>query len=168
MGIPLAVSPSVRTPGLALLINLLATVASPGTAPLRACNVADNEGRNLRKNLGQVGGVYAKLGTKGEAAKAFQKLGLDPSKATGDIQKNLAAVLKVTGSDKDKLTRGGFDDSQASFLMEMAKNAKAAGGLEAALAAAGKSSETFAGVEAQAASRMQGAQAQMDQAMEKL
>ena len=40
MGIPLAVSPSVRTPGLALLINLLATVASPGTAPLRACILA--------------------------------------------------------------------------------------------------------------------------------
>jgi phage tail sheath gpL-like len=40
MGIPVAISPTVRTPGLALSINLLAGAASPGTAPLRACVIA--------------------------------------------------------------------------------------------------------------------------------
>ena len=135
---------------------------------LAVLNVADNEGKNLRKNLSQVGSVLAKIGTKGAAADTFGKLGMKRTDATGDMQKNLAAVLKFTGGDKDKLTKGGFSDEQTSFLMEMAKTANAAGGLQAALAAAGKSSMTFGGIEAQAADRMKGAQAQVDQAMEKM
>ncbi len=130
--------------------------------------VADKEGKNLRKNLSQVGGVLAKVGTKGAANDTFKKLGMTGVKATGDMQANLAAVLKFTGGDKDKLTKGGFSEEQTSFLMELDRSSKAAGGLQTALAAAGKSSMTFAGIEAQAASRMKGAQAQMDQAMEKL
>jgi phage tail sheath gpL-like len=37
MGFPLAVNPSVRSPGLALSVNLLASSSSPGTAALRGC-----------------------------------------------------------------------------------------------------------------------------------
>lgn len=40
MSFPLAVAPSVRSPGLALVVNLLAGAASPGTAPMRACLLA--------------------------------------------------------------------------------------------------------------------------------
>lgn len=40
MGIPLAVAPSVRSPGLALLVNLLAGPSSPGTADYKVCLVA--------------------------------------------------------------------------------------------------------------------------------
>src|SRR5687767_4013568 len=40
MGFPLAVSPSVRSPGLALSVNLLAGTSSPGTAALRALIIA--------------------------------------------------------------------------------------------------------------------------------
>lgn len=40
MSFPLAISPSVKQPGLALLVNLISGAASPGTTALRACLMA--------------------------------------------------------------------------------------------------------------------------------
>lgn len=40
MSFPVAIAPSVRSPGLALLVNLLATASNPGTAALRALVLA--------------------------------------------------------------------------------------------------------------------------------
>lgn len=40
MGLPLAVSPSVRTPGVSLVVNMKAGASSPGTAPKRALLIA--------------------------------------------------------------------------------------------------------------------------------
>ena len=81
MGIPLAVPPTVRTPGLALLVNLLAGVPSPGTAPLRACILAPKGSAGtitpdtqLVQGLGGEGNAatYLGAGTPGHlAAKAL-------------------------------------------------------------------------------------------------
>lgn len=81
MGIPLAVQPSVRTPGLALLINMLAAPVSPGTAPLRALILAPKGSQGtitpdsqLVQGLGGEGNAatYLGAGTPGHlAAKAL-------------------------------------------------------------------------------------------------
>lgn len=80
--IPLAVSPSVRTPGLALVVNLLAGVVSPGTAALRACILSPKgtvsgtitPGSQLIEGVGGEGNAatYLGAGTPGHlAAKAL-------------------------------------------------------------------------------------------------
>ncbi len=133
-------------------------------------NVADQSTGTLKKGISAVGGILETLGTTASRNKAMMQLGIDPSKAKGDIQQTIGEILKKTGGSKDKLAVA-FQGEQLKVLADLGKNyatvfsetkgdvkTKTAAALEAyqeALRKAGGSSTTFADLQKEAGAEMQ-------------
>ena len=146
-------------------------------------NVADDGGKNLRKNIGAVNSVLETLTTAGSRNKALMQLGLDPSQVKGDVTKQIGDILKKTGGSKDKLAVA-FQGEGLAFMVSLgqqyaktfnetsgsvkAKTDAAISAYETALANASKSQLTYAQVQEEAARRMGGGQAKIDAAVEKM
>ncbi len=58
MNVPVAIAPSLKTPGIGLKVNLLAGVNSPGSSPLRTLIIADK----ASTGTGTAGQLYASVG----------------------------------------------------------------------------------------------------------
>lgn len=139
---------------------------------------------NLRRGIPAVSGLLDKLSTKSERNKILMKAGVDPSSFKGGAMDALRKVMEKTGGSRDKLKVAGFADAELQMLSGLGTTyaktfADTKGSVkqrtDAALVAydeamrkAGTASMNYADVEAQAAANLKGAQAQMDQAMEKL
>lgn len=146
-------------------------------------NVADDGGKNLRKNIGAVHQVLETLTTSASRNKAFMQLGIDPSQAKGDVTKQIGAILKATGGSKDKLAVA-FQGEGLAFLVSLGqqyaasfsetkgtvkqKTDAALAAYEGALQKASKSQLSYADIQKEATARMNGGQAKMDAAIEKM
>lgn len=147
-------------------------------------NVADDGGKNLKKNLGAIGGVLEDLGVQKNRVKIMAKLGIDASAIKGkDVTGMIGEVLKKTGGSKDKLAIA-FEGEKLAFLVDIGKKyssafaeqtgsvkEKTAAGLaayEEALAKAGKSHLDYTQVHEIATKSMQSGPAKLDAAMERM
>jgi len=83
-------------------------------------NMADDGGKNLRKNLGAVSQVLLELGNKTERAKLAMKLGMDPSAMKGDATEMIGQIMKATGGKREKLETA-FTGEALAFMLDLGK-----------------------------------------------
>lgn len=147
-------------------------------------NVADDGGKNLKKNLSAIGGVLEDLGIQKNRVKIMAKLGIDASAVKGkDVTGMIGEVLKKTGGSKDKLAIA-FEGEKLAFMIDLGKRYSSAfaeqtgsikekteAGLAAyndALAKAGKSNLSYSQVQEIASKSMNSGPAKLAAAMEKM
>lgn len=146
-------------------------------------NVADNSGKNLRKNIVLVGTLTEQMANAGLKVDMARKLGLDPKQLKGSAAQVLGAIMQKTGGKREELAKA-FQGDQLEFLVELGskyaeKFAEAQGSVKekgaAALAAfhdtleeAGKSALSWADLQKEAAAEMQTAERQFENAMTKV
>lgn len=148
-------------------------------------NIADNSGKNLRKNIGVVESLLQQLSETTARTKLAATLGIDASKLKGDTNKAIGEILKATGGGKnrDKLVRA-VGEKEAGFIVEVgkdfadkfentkgsitAKTNAAMDAYKAAIEKAGKSTTTWADIQKEAADEMESPEKRLAVAMEKL
>lgn len=146
-------------------------------------NVADDSGKNFRKNLSAIGGLVETMSTTVGKSKIGAALGVNAKDLAGNVQQQIEAIMKATGGKKEKLEKA-FSGGQLEFLVDVGKKyatafdatkgdvktktAAGAAALQSAFTAASKSTVSWASIQEEAAAQMRESPQKIATATERL